>query len=140
MYYTYEYVHATSDLRPLTSDLRFFLSAPMLPELTQDEVAAGLECVAAMALAQAELEEPPVNAIALAQALGLGVSFDDDQSGRARTVRLRACRGESHGSILVHSDPRLERLHWAVAHEIGEHLAASAFQQLGMDVREAPPG
>jgi Zn-dependent peptidase ImmA (M78 family) len=42
-------------------------------------------------------------------------------------------------SILLKSDPRDERRHWAVAHEIGEAAAHRVFARLSVDPREAPP-
>ncbi|MCH8922317.1 MAG: ImmA/IrrE family metallo-endopeptidase, partial [Planctomycetes bacterium] len=36
-------------------------------------------------------------------------------------------------------DPRAERRQWAVAHEIGEHLAQRVFALLGVSARAAPP-
>ncbi|MEA1952135.1 MAG: ImmA/IrrE family metallo-endopeptidase, partial [Planctomycetota bacterium] len=42
-------------------------------------------------------------------------------------------------SILLRPDPRAERRQWAVAHEIGEHVAWRVFGRLGVDPREAGP-
>ena len=36
-------------------------------------------------------------------------------------------------------EPRLERQQWAVAHEIGEHVAYHVFAHWGVDPREAAP-
>ena len=37
-------------------------------------------------------------------------------------------------------EPRLERQQWAIAHEIGEHVAYHVFAQWGVDPRVAGPG
>jgi len=113
----------------------------MLPELTQEEFSAALNRAAAEAVSAAGHVRPPVDAFAMAAALGLSVAFDDRQCGRGRFVRLK-CHGRSapcgpSGSILVRPEPRSERLQWAVAHEIGETLAARVFDLLAVDPREA---
>ena len=68
------------------------------------------------------------------------MAVDDRQQGRARYVRLgshRAARPKA--TILLRPDPRCERRQWAVAHEIGEHVAHRVFHLLGIDPREAAP-
>jgi Zn-dependent peptidase ImmA (M78 family) len=89
-------------------------------------------------LTKAEIGEPPIDAVTIAQRLGLTIAWDDRQTGRARTVKLAGTGGAESPSILLRHDQRLERQHWAVAHEIGESLAQSAFKDLGIDAREAP--
>jgi hypothetical protein len=51
----------------------------------------------------------------------------------------RGPAGAAAGSILVRPEPRPERLHWAIAHEIGELWAHCVFARLAVDPREAPP-
>jgi predicted transcriptional regulator len=112
----------------------------MLPELTQDEYSLALDSVAGEAIAALGDGDLPIDALALARALGLTVAWDDRQQGRGRVVRLRELAGtQSRGSILLRPDPRPERLQWAVAHEIGEICAVAVFGRLGVDPREAPP-
>ncbi|MBN2294295.1 MAG: ImmA/IrrE family metallo-endopeptidase [Pirellulales bacterium] len=109
----------------------------MLAEITTEELDAALDMVAVEALEEAGVEGPPVDALAVAAALRIAVAVDDAQRGRARYVRLRALRGvRSKPSILLRSDPRPERRQWAVAHEIGEHVAWRVFERLGVDPRE----
>ena len=48
--------------------------------------------------------------------------------------------GPPQTSILLRPEPRGERLHWAVAHELGEELAGEIFKELGVDPRAAQPG
>jgi len=112
----------------------------MLAELTHEEVAAALDAVVLEILDMAGVARPPVDAFAAAQRLGVVVAEDDRQQGRARFVRLNR-RGVSppQSTILLRPDPRPERRHWAVAHEIGEHAAARLFERLAIDPREADP-
>lgn len=112
----------------------------MLPEFTREELAAGLDSVAMEVLAEAGVDCPPVDAFQIARALKITVAMDDRQQGRARYVRLRSRRSApSRATILLRSDPRLERRQWAVAHEIGEHAAHRVFAALCVDPRETVP-
>ncbi|MGQ9575727.1 MAG: ImmA/IrrE family metallo-endopeptidase [Thermoguttaceae bacterium] len=112
----------------------------MFPGLSAEEIAAGLDAVAGEILEVARLPGPPVDAWQLARALRLTVSFDDGQSGRGRYVRLRGVRGRPpRPTILLRRDPRPERQQWALAHEIGEHVAHWVFARLGADPREVAP-
>ncbi len=111
----------------------------MLAELTRDDLAAAIDAVAESLLREAGIERPPVDAFALAAKLGIAVAPDDRQGGRARFVRLRDWAGRMpKPAILLRADPRPEREHWAVAHEIGEHAAHRVFARLAVDPREAP--
>ena len=115
-------------------------ASAMLPEYTREELAAGLDAVAMDLLAAAGMDGPPVDAFALARRLGITVAVDDGQQGRARYVRLDARRpARSRPTILLRSDPRGERRHWAIAHEIGEYAAYRVFAHWGVDVREVVP-
>jgi hypothetical protein len=112
----------------------------MLPEFTREELAAGLDRVAEEVLVRSGVAGPPVDAFAVAQALGVAVALDDRQQGRARYVRLQDRRpGHQRATILVRPEPRWERQQWAVAHEIGEHVAYHVFAQWGVDPSETPP-
>lgn len=111
----------------------------MLAEITREQLATVLDRLAETTIEQAGLVEPPIDAFIVAERLGMVVAWDALQRSRARYVRLHA--GEQPcgcPTILVRPDPRAERQQWAVAHEIGEHLAVAAFGQLGVDPREAP--
>jgi hypothetical protein len=113
----------------------------MLPELTKEEYSAALDQVAWELLEELSISKPPVDALALAQAMGLNIAWDDSQRGRGRIVRLRDFSGgPPQGSILLRPDPRPERLQWAVAHEIGETCARRVFERLSIDPREAALG
>ena len=109
----------------------------MLPEITREEFSAALDRVAEETLDAAGVNRPPVDALALARAVGLTVVLDQRQRGRARYVRLGGARGRCfQAAILLRPEPRRERRQWAVAHEIGEHLAHCVFLALGADPRE----
>jgi hypothetical protein len=109
----------------------------MFSDVTREDLAASLDRVAEEILAEAGVVGPPVDAVAVAAALGVGVAIDDRQHGRARYVRLRGVRGRPpRPTILLRPDPRYERQQWAVAHEIGEHVAHRVFLRLGVDFRE----
>lgn len=109
----------------------------MLPEYTREELAAGLDRVAESILVTVGIQAPPVDAFAIARALGIALAWDDRQQGRARYVRLGDRRaGAVRATILLRPDPRFERQQWAVAHEIGEHVAHRVFAQWNVDPRE----
>jgi Zn-dependent peptidase ImmA (M78 family) len=111
----------------------------MLQEIAREELTVALDKVSAETLASAHIAEMPVNAVLLAERLGLTVAWDDRQQGRARLVNLPGSRtAEATPSILLKHDPRIERLHWAVAHEIGEALAERVFSELAVDPSLAP--
>ncbi len=111
----------------------------MLPEITREELSASLDAVAEEVLSETGVEGPPVDAVAIARRLGMTVAWDDRQHGRARYVRLRGTGArQPRPTILLRPEPRTERRHWAVAHEIGEHVADRVFVRLSVDPREAP--
>jgi len=110
----------------------------MLAELTREEIDAGLDSVAADVLREARIDRPPVDVFTVARRLGLGIVRNDGQLGRAQYVRLRGRGRAARPTIALRDDPRPERRHWAVAHEIGEHVAARVFRAWDVDPREAP--
>lgn len=113
----------------------------MLPEVTPHDLAAAVDALAAELLERAGIAGPPVDAFQVAAAWRLAVLADESQEGRARFVRLqREPPGGQAGAIFVRSDPRPERLQWAVAHEIGESQAARIFRELGVGGAEAMAG
>ena len=111
----------------------------MLPDIPAEQVSAALELVARDILAEASVGQPPVDAFELARRLGLVVARDGASSVRARFVRLGAASvAAGQGAILLADEPRLERRHWAIAHEIGESYAHRVFAALGVSPVEAP--
>lgn len=113
----------------------------MLSEITPEEFSSTLDRVAEAALDEARIGGPPVDALTVAGRLGISVAWDSAQQGRGRYVRLRGRRGGNpRAAILLRPDPRQEREHWAVAHEIGEHLAYRVFAALSVNAAEAGAG
>jgi len=113
----------------------------MLSEITHEELSAALDSVAEEVLDEARVDGPPVDALIVAARLGIGVAWDSDQEGRGRYVRLSSHSGGTpRPAILLRPEPRAEREHWTVAHEIGEHVAHRVFAALSVDPAEAPPG
>lgn len=99
----------------------------MLPYLDQvlDEIIAPLVTAADGQVLQ-------IDAIEIAQRLGLFVVYDTRLSTRGRNVRL-----SGQPLIVVRPDERPERVQWAVAHELGESHAAAVARVCGE--QETPP-
>jgi hypothetical protein len=113
----------------------------MFSEISEDELAAALDACASEVLWEAGIAGPPVDAVAVADGLGLVVARDFAMSCRGRFVRLaeRQGCGTGQGTIVVGEAERPEREQWAVAHEIGESVAYRVFERLGVDFDEAFP-
>ncbi len=109
----------------------------MLSEIPAQQYAAALDACAEEVLAEARLDGPPVDALALAARMGMVTVVDQQMPGRARFVRLAQAGGQ--GTILIGPEPRRERRHWAVAHEIGETVAHRVFSALGVSPSDAAP-
>ncbi|MBX7166387.1 MAG: ImmA/IrrE family metallo-endopeptidase [Pirellulales bacterium] len=105
-----------------------------------EEYAAALDEAAYEALDAAGIDRPPVDALHVAQRLGMVVACDRRQNARARLVRLARRDQSTRSAILLRAEPRSERRQFAVAHEIGEHLSAGLFSRLNVDPCQlAPP-
>jgi hypothetical protein len=89
--------------------------------------------VASELLADCGIVAPPVDALDLASRLNLTIAYDGGQAGRGRLKRLA---GQT--AILVRPEERPERLHWTVAHEIGEAYAHRVFERRGVGPEEVP--
>jgi hypothetical protein len=128
----------------------------MLPDLTPQDLALALDREVERTLVMARVSSPPVDALRVADALGLVVVANPDLPERAcyvgshlsaptRAAAPRAGvlavrrRMSTRGTIVVRPEPRFERVQWAIAHEIGEHLARRVFHRLGLAPRAAPP-
>ncbi len=111
----------------------------MLLEIPHEDFLAALDAVVAEVLLRSGVAAPPVDALVVARCLGIAVATDASQGGRGRFVRLAGTPRQPRAAILVRPDPRPERRQWAVAHEIGEAVAARVFATLAVDPREAPP-
>ncbi|HET6424399.1 MAG TPA: ImmA/IrrE family metallo-endopeptidase [Planctomycetaceae bacterium] len=90
--------------------------------------------IATEVLTEAGLFTPPFDMFELAQRRALKVIWDSGQAGRGRFMRL-----EHNAAIFLRPDDRPERLHWTIAHEIGETLAWRVAQRLGLDAAELSP-
>jgi Zn-dependent peptidase ImmA (M78 family) len=101
----------------------------MFEELPREEVLATVDAIVAELLRAAGAQEPPVDAIQLAQRhLGMVVCLDRRQPSRGR-----AQRSAGRPQIFLKPEPTPERHQWTVAHEIGEHLKPQLLQRLGID-------
>ncbi len=112
----------------------------MLSEIPVDQFAAALDGVAAEVLWEAGVAEPPIDAMLVAERIGLVVTHNEALAARGRLVELADPRGGSvgQGTIVVGPAERPERLQWAVAHEIGESVAHRVFAALGVSPEDAP--
>jgi hypothetical protein len=116
----------------------------MLGEVPVEQLRSVIDAVAQEILAEAEAARPPVDCLLVAERLGLIVARDQPLPNqavqpRARFVRLAAGGASAADAIFLAEEPRRERRHWAVAHEIGESRAFRVFAELGVDPAEAPP-
>lgn len=111
----------------------------MLSEIPDDEFAAAIDACAAEVLWEAEVTEPPVDALLVAERLHLAVTHDLSMPQRGRFVRLAGYEdhGDTIGTIMVGQAERPEREQWAVAHEIGESVAHRVFERLGVRFDES---
>ena len=99
----------------------------MFASMIPAEWSTALYTTADELLDQVSISAPPVDAIDLAQRLGISVVFDDDQLVRARHKRLAG-----QATILIKADERPERLQWAVAHELGEVVVYRVFARVDL--------
>lgn len=115
----------------------------MFPGLTHEEYSAALDAVAAELLWEAEFSQPPIDAFRLANRLGLVVSTSSQPELRGQYARIphqgSTPAADVAGLVLLADEPRPERRHWAVAHEIGESAAHRVFARLGISPCDAPP-
>ena len=91
--------------------------------------------VAGEMLAEAGLGEGPVDAFALAAALGVEVVLDRTLLGRTRFKRLGGTP-----TIFLKPDRAEERQHWALAKEIGERSLDRVLDRLTLDDRQRKIG
>jgi Zn-dependent peptidase ImmA (M78 family) len=97
-------------------------------DLTREDVTQTIDRMVAELLESAGVEEPPVDAIQLAQRhLGMVVCLD-----RRQQQRGRAQRAAGRKQIFLRPEPTEERHQWTVAHEIGEHLKTDLLRRLGI--------
>jgi hypothetical protein len=111
----------------------------MLSEISEDEFAAALDAVASEVLWEADISEPPVDALPVADALGMAITYDHSMPYRGRYARLADLGGGGQATIVLGQSERPEREQWAVAHEIGESVAYRVYERLGIPFQEALP-
>ena len=101
----------------------------MFDDMPREDVVRTVDRMVDELLAAANIQKPPVDAIALAQGhLGMVVALDNRQAQRGR-----AQRSGGRKQIYLRPEPREERHQWTVAHEIGEHIKADLLVRLGME-------
>jgi hypothetical protein len=107
----------------------------MFEELDRDEVLAVTDRTVQALLEAADVVNPPVDAISLAQRhLGMVVCLDNRQPQRGR-----AQRSGGRKQIFLRPEPTEERHQWTVAHEIGEHMKAKLLEKLGVAPGQTRP-
>ena len=98
-------------------------------DLPREELLLKIDTLVDDLLRAAGMNEPPVDAIELAQRhLGMAVCLD-----RRQTTRGRAQRTGGRPQIFLKPEPTEERHQWTVAHEIGEHLKVKILERLDVD-------
>jgi Zn-dependent peptidase ImmA (M78 family) len=101
----------------------------MFEDLPREDLLAKIDAFVTQLLRDACVQEPPVDAIQLAQRhLGMVVCLDRRQASRGRAQRTGG-----QPQIFLKPEPTEERHQWTVAHEIGEHLKPQLLQCLGID-------
>lgn len=101
----------------------------------RQEWSMAINRVAAEVLLRADYQQGSVDGLQLARRLGFDIFLDRQQASRGRLKQF-GCRR----SIFLKPEPRSERMHWAVCHELGEGFAHRVFHDLGAEMEEIPPG
>src|ERR1700690_2019087 len=105
----------------------------MLDDMPREDMVATVDRVVEELLRAANIQQPPVDAIALAQgSLGMVICLDKRQAQRGRAQRAAGKK-----QIYLRPEPREERHQWTVAHEIGEHLKSELLERLGIEPTQA---
>ena len=110
----------------------------MICGIPAEQVQSVVDACAREVLAEAGISGPSVDAFRLASELGHTVARDFGMEQRARFARIANSSESGQGAILLADEPRAERRHWAVAHEIGESVAYRVFSALGISTLEIP--
>ncbi len=101
----------------------------MFDDFPREDVVAAVDRLVDELLRAAHIEQPPVDAIRLAQKhLGMIICMDSRQQQRGRAQRATGVR-----QIYLRPEPREERHQWTVAHEIGEHFKSELLARLGVE-------
>lgn len=96
---------------------------------------SAIDAVVMETLAVAKFTSPPVNAAIIAQSNGFEIVRDEMQTSRGHHKSVA-----QKSVLFIKPDVRPERLHWAIAHEIGEAIAYRVFEVAGvsLDDPESP--
>ena len=101
----------------------------MLDDMPREDVVATVDRMVEELLRGANIQQPPVDSIALAQGhLGMVICMDKRQAQRGRAQRAAGKK-----QIYLRPEPREERHQWTVAHEIGEYIKSDLLTRLGME-------
>lgn len=115
----------------------------MFVDISPRDWSSALEATAEELLWEADVHEPPVDALLVTMRLGLVVTQDLTLPARAQFVRLGG-EGDTQQlevpTIVLGENDRFERRQFAVAHEIGEFAAVRLFDRLAIDPRQVPQG
>src|SRR5437868_961489 len=104
----------------------------MFDDLPREDVVATVDQMVDELLRAAQIVQPPVDAIKLAQKhLGMVICLDKRQMQRGRAQRAAGVK-----QIYLRPEPREERHQWTVAHEIGEHYKSDLLARLGVEPNE----
>jgi Zn-dependent peptidase ImmA (M78 family) len=104
----------------------------MFDDMPREDVVLTVDRMVEDLLRAANIQHPPVDAIALAQGhLGMVICMDKRQAQRGRAQRAAGKK-----QIYLRPEPREERHQWTVAHEIGEHFKSELLSRLGMEPDE----
>lgn len=105
----------------------------MMDDRPRDEIVSIIDQIIKELLEQAGVEEPPVDAIKLAQGhLGMTVSLDSRQQERGRVQRAG-----KNPKIFLRPEPTEERHQFSVAREVARHLKSQILERLDLDPQEA---
>jgi hypothetical protein len=114
-------------------------------DLPAEQIRDALERAAAELLAVAGVTAPPIDAVAIARALGVEIARAAPAHSAAETPRAYLVQRPTArpaaipGTIYLADEPRAERRQWAVAHELGETQAFRVFAALGVEPIDAAP-
>jgi Zn-dependent peptidase ImmA (M78 family) len=126
-------IHRAKPQANINVDPNCWRAFAMLDDMPREDVLAAIDRMVVELLDAADVAQPPVDAIALAQRhLGMLVVIDQRQPQRGRAQRALGKK-----QIYLKPEAREERHQWTVAHEIGEHVKSELLERLGIAPHEA---
>jgi hypothetical protein len=102
--------------------------------MAADDWTAACDDLVRELLAEAGLTAPPVDAVALARHFDWPVVWDAGLRERGRLHRLAG-----RPALFIRPEDRPERVHWAVAHEVGEAQLWRVCDRVGCDPDDLAP-